>query len=133
MEDELDDLDEDMDYLDDENYNVIFEKLKSEWLLAEIEHSVSKTASEAFWRIGLKYFPKLQTAAARPKKTPQFQSIRNQMHNDLIPPIDLDFAYKHKRTGEVTIVSDTITPMRRFPTSEYEKLYEIGTVEVSQY
>ena len=53
------------------------------------------------------------------------------MHVDLVPNIDLDFAYKDKISGEVVVVRDTITPLKRYPRSRYEKLYEIGSVSVS--
>ena len=114
-----------------EDYDTVYEKLKSEWILAEIDHRVSKTASEAFWKIGLMYFPKIHAALGRRKKIPQFKSVRNKMYEDLVPPVDLEIGYKDKSTGEISVVKDSVTPLKRFPASKYEKIYEIGTLKVS--
>ena len=96
----------------------------------EIDHSVSKCASEQFWKIGLQYFHRLNNAFGT-KKTNQFNSIRKKIYKDKIPPIDLEIGYKDKTSGEVILVNDNITPVKQFPPSKFEKLYEIGTVQVS--
>lgn len=114
-----------------ENYSEIFKHLKSRWILTEIHHSVSKSASEAFWKIALMNFHKLQSSLNK-KKTPQFKSIRRQMHKDLVPEIELEIAYKEKSSGEVIIIMDTVTPLKRFSPAKFEKLYEIGTVKVNK-
>ena len=114
-----------------EDFNTILEKLKSEWIEAEIDHCVSKTASDVFWRIGLNYFPKLEAAfGRRRKKVSQFKSLRRTMYDELVPPIELEIAYRDKSTGEISVVKDTNTPLKRFSSSKYEKLYEIGTIKV---
>ena len=127
--------DSERDFMNDEDenhdYNTVFNNLKSEWILTEIDHCVSKSASEAFWKLGLKYFTKLANAAGRKKKTPIFKSIRRKMYADLLPPVQLEIGYKNKDTGEIEIVKDTITPMKKYCSTKYEKLYEIGTVKVS--
>ena len=137
-EQEVDRLSEDLsDFSEDEaeleDYQSILDDLKSKWLLTEIDHCVSKTATEAFWKLGLLYFPKLCAArvATKKKKTSQFQTLRNKMYNDLVPPIDLHIGYKNKRTGEIVTVHDTVTPIKRFSPNNFEKLFEIGTVKVS--
>ena len=115
---------------DVEDYDSILKQLKSKWILVEIDHSVSKSASELFWKLALHYFPKLHSCIGK-KKTPQFKTIRRHMYNNLVPPIQLEIGYKDRNSGEVTIVKDTITPIKRFSPAKYEKLYEIGTVQVS--
>lgn len=100
-------------------------------MLAEVDHCVSKTASEVFWKIGLQYFHRLHTALGR-KKTSQFNSIRRQLFKDKLPNIDIETGYKEKSSGEVVVVNESITPVKQFPQSRYEKLYEIGTVQVSK-
>ena len=122
---EEEDIDE-----EEEDYATVLEKLKSQWLLTEIHHSVSKTASEEFWRVSLEYFHKLESSRGRKKKTSQFKSIRRHMHHNLIPQIDLEIACKNRTTGQITFVKDTVTPLKRFSPSQYEKLYEIGSVKV---
>ena len=117
--------------IDVEDYSTILEKLKSKWLLTEINHSVSKTASDAFWKIGLLFFNELHAAPGRRKKTPQFKTVRRQMYRNLVPEIELEIGYRHKVSGEITVVKDSITPMKRFSTATFEKIYEIGTVKVN--
>lgn len=53
------------------------------------------------------------------------------MYKDLVPPVKLEIAYKNKVTGEIEIVEDTFTPVKKYASTQYEKLYEIGTVQVS--
>lgn len=130
QEDEISDIsDPEFEEQGEDDYDEILEQLKSQWLMTEITHSVSKTASEHFWRTALTYFSKLDTAPGK-KKTSEFKTIRRHMYNNMIPAIDLEICYKNKATGEIQIVNDTITQTRRFGPDQYEKLYEIGTVQV---
>ena len=103
---------------DVEDYDSILKQLKSKWILVEIDHSVSKSASELFWKLALHYFPKLHSCIGK-KKTPQFKTIRRHMYNNLVPPIQLEIGYKDRNSGEVTIVKDTITPIKRFSPAKY--------------
>lgn len=127
------DLTEEEDFLGevDEDYDSILKKLKSKWLCTEINHCVSKSASEAFWKLGLHFFPELHCALGRRKKTCQFKTIRKHMYDNLLPPVQLEIGYQSKSTGEITVVNDSITPLKRFPKDQYEKVYEIGTVKVN--
>ena len=115
-----------------EDYDSIFEDLKSKWLLTEINHSVSKCASESFWKIAVHYFPKLSSAIGR-KKTTQFKTIRRQLHNDLLPNIDLEIVYKNKVSGQLHTVRNSVTPVKNYPSDKFEKLYEIGTIKVCYF
>ena len=121
----------DNEFIDDgQDYSTIFKELKSQWMQTEILHCVSKTASEAFWKLGMLYFTKL-AHASRKKKIPVFRTIRDKMYNDLVPPVHLEIGYKNKESGEIEIVNDTVTPVKRYSSTKYEKLYEIGTVKVN--
>ena len=121
----------DNEFIDDgQDYSTIFKELKSQWMQTEILHCVSKTASEAFWKLGMVYFTKL-AHASRKKKIPVFRTIRDKMYNDLVPPVHLEIGYKNKESGEIEIVNDTVTPVKRYSSTKYEKLYEIGTVKVN--
>lgn len=115
----------------DDDYDSIFAELKAKWLLTEQEHTASKTASDMFWKLSMEYFPRLEAAHGKRKNTPQFNSIRRKMYLDVLPPIQIEIGFKNKATGDIVVVNDTITPLKRFPNSNYEKLYEIGTVKVS--
>ena len=55
------------------------------------------------------------------------------MYKNLLPNLDIQIAYKEKTSGDVVTVNETSTPLKRYPQSRYEKLYEIGTVQVSFY
>lgn len=116
---------------EEEHYNDILKELKSQWLLTEIDHCVSKTASEAFWKLSLLYFSKLANAIGKKKKTPLFKSIRKNMITDLVPKVDLEIGYRNRTSGEILVVKDTTTPLKRFPLDKFEKIYEIGTMDVS--
>lgn len=131
--DNEDEDEEEDDFLngDVQDYDTILNDLKSQWLLTEAHHSVSKSASQAFWKLGLLYFTKLHTAPGRKKKTPLFKSIRNQMHKELLPPVSLEIGYKNLTSGEIVVVNDTVTPVKRFSPNNFEKLYEVASVEVS--
>ena len=137
-EEEMDVLrDDDSDFSnDDENdgegsddYHDILQKLKSSWIMSEIHHSVSKGASESFWRIGLELFPKLSGANGS-KKTPQFNYIRKKMYKDMVPNIDLEIGYKNRSSGEITVVNTTVTPVKNFSPAKFDKMFEIATVKV---
>ena len=114
----------------DENYDQIYEQLRSEWLLSEVNHRVSKTATDTFWRIGLKYFHKLHAALGH-KRTCQFKTIRRKIYDDKLPDVLLEIGYKNKTTGEVNVVNEKVTPIKQFSPTQYEKLFEIGSIKVS--
>ena len=113
------------------DYDTVFEKLKSEWLMTEITHHVSKTATDAFWSVGLKYFSMLSAARGRRKKTPQFKSIRRKIYLNSVPPVNLEIGYKDRTTNEIHIVNDTCTPLKRFSPTKFDKIFEIASIKVS--
>lgn len=113
-----------------ESYDEILEKLKSAWLLTEIRHRVSKSATDHFWRTALHFFHKLKSAPGN-KRTNQFKSVRRAMYTDVVPIISLEIGYKNRTTGEIEVVNDISTPLKRYSPHQYEKLYEIGTVKVN--
>ena len=117
---------------EDEHYDSIFEKLKSDWMLIEIDHKVSKTATDLFWDAALKYFPKLKSAPGN-KRTQKFKSIRRKTREETIPTITFQFGYENRETGEIEVVNQDTTPIKQFPPSMYEKKYEIGTIKVIIY
>ena len=129
-DDEIGSEDDNPPDLENEDYDSILKTLKSDWLVIESNHNVSKVASDLFWRKAMIHFPKLKSAPGN-KRTPQFKSIRRKMHEDLLPKISLEIGYKNRVTGEIEVVKDTCTPLKRFSPSRYEKLFEIGTIKVS--
>ena len=122
--------DEPFELEEEDDFSTIFDELKSQWQLTEINHCVSKTASEIFWRTALKYFPKLHGAKGK-KKTLQFKTIRRKMYDEKVPAVTMEIGYRNRDTGEIKIVKDSITQVKNFPPDKFDKLFEIGTVEVS--
>ena len=132
------DLEPDGDGNEDEFVNVndyesILLHLSKEWVKAEVNHRVSHAGSEAFWKLGMEWFFKMfQTKATQrvTRKTPQFAHIRRQLYKDYVPPVKIELAYKNRDSGSITIVEDSVTRRNEFPTPEYQKLWEISTIEV---
>ena len=54
------------------------------------------------------------------------------MHKDLVPDIDLEIGYKNLSTGEVFTVNDTKTQMKNYPSTSFEKIFEIATLKASK-
>ena len=99
-----------------------------------MHHRVSKSASEDFWRLASREFPKLSRARTDEmvyKKIPQFQILRKNLYKAHVPPISLKIAYQDLDTDEITVVEGQKTPVSQFSPSKYRKLYEIATVKVS--
>ena len=128
---DLEEDEEDFEQVDD--YYTILEYLAQQWILTEIDHQVSKVAANAFWLLAKTWFKKLFHAKEMQKikrKTPCFEHLRRRIHTANVPPIQMDIAYEHKATGEVSIVNEFITPKSRFPPNEFEKIWEVAHVKV---
>ena len=117
-----------------DDYLTLFNYLSKEWLKVEVNHHVSKVASEAFWNLGKKWFHHLfrtKEIQGVLRKTPTFVHIRRQFYKKYVPPVQMDVAYQNKENGELTILEGTeVIPRNRFPASQFHKLWEIGHVEV---
>ena len=118
---------------ENEDYNDALHELSKDWLEIEINHHVSKTATNKFWEVATKkIFPLFQAKKRQKveKKTPQFRSMREKLNRG-IPPISMEIGYVSKTTGELIVKKDLqTTPVREFPPSEYQKVYEIASVQV---
>lgn len=103
-------------------------------MVLEINHRVSKTCSESFWKLANDFFPLLYEAKKAQmirKKVPQFQSIRNNLHIENVPEIKMKVAFENKITGEIETLTD-LKSIPRYSPQTYKKLYEMATVEVNQ-
>ena len=139
-EDQGEDEDQDEDQDEDEEPVVIegtfqdlYEELSNEWLVTEVDHHVSKSASNAFWKLSNKYFHRVYLAKereGRTKKIPQFKQVRETLYAKKVPPISVEVAYKNNTTGEVVVEKGTTTPTSQYPPNLYCKLYEMATVKV---
>lgn len=113
-EDDVDDSDvpEDDDdseieeFLEPDDYETVFAHLSKEWLKVELNHNVSKVAANAYWKVGRDWFHRMFHAKELQnvtKKTPSFVHTRRKMHDELVPPINLEIAFQSKQTEEETI------------------------------
>ena len=119
---------------DERSYQELFEQVSRDWMDIELDHQVSKTASNLFWKIAsskmIKMFEKKRTENIG-RKTPQFQQIRRNF-NKTVPTISMDIGYIDKGTGELTVEHDLQqTPVKNYPPSQYKKAFEIAKVDVS--
>ena len=117
-----------------DEYMKILNQLSKEWFLAESEHNISKSASDALWNLGSKWFPLLYDAKRRQnirKNVPQFVHIRRRINEKNSPPITLKIAYEEKETGQVITINSKTTPTLQYPRSTHTKLHEIAFVEVN--
>ena len=106
-----------------------------EWLLLEMSHNVSKTASDMFWEVAKKLFHGLveeKMKCKKNKKIPTFTHIRRVLVSRNCPEIHLDLAYKTKATGEIVRLNDLQKiPVNEYKRSLYEPLYEIASIQVN--
>ena len=119
-----------------EYYSQILQSFSEAWMNIEMDHKVSKAASEAFWEAGAKWFPRLQGAKVNEvieTPIPQFVSLRNKMYINKVPPIELEFGYRNRETNEIIVRKCESAPVKEFNNRQYEKLYESASVKVKLY
>lgn len=118
------------------SYPAILEKLTEDWLMLESKHKTSKSASEDFWELAKKAFPKLYRAKIDEvvlKNIPKFVSQRRKLYNNNVPPVKLEIGYLDKETEDVIVVEDDKTPKSRFHPSKFQKLYQVASVKVNDF
>lgn len=128
------DPESDQDVTDD--YNELLTKLVEKWLVMEVKHRTSKCASEDFWDLAKDFFPKIARARIQEmvyKPIPKLRSQRNKTNDDNVPDINLEIGFSKKDNEEVTIVNEDTTPLKRFHPEQYNKLFEVATVQVIIY
>ena len=116
------------------DYKSLFTQFTKDWMLLEVNHRVSNRASNEFWSLAVKSFPRLLEAKqleGRTRKIPGFRSIRKHLHKNHIPEILMDVCYEVKATGDMIILNNLESiPVKKFPPSKYKKLYETAKVKV---
>lgn len=118
----------------EESYDSIYSKLTKKWLTLEVNHRMSLTASNEFWKLATSCIPTLIAAKTRERinrKIPQFRSIRQTLYKKYVPRISLEFGYEVKDTGDIIIMSDLeCAPTSKFPPTKFKKLYESAEIKV---
>ena len=110
----------------------ILQNLANKWIVTEISHRVSKTASNQFWSLANEMFHDMYEAKGNHgRKIPQFDQLRKKLYASNVPEIKLEIGYESKLNGEVTVVEAHSTPVSAFPPSTHRRLYEIASVDVS--
>ena len=115
------------------DFHTLKRELAEQWMLIEVAHRVSKTASNAFWRLANKMFPEVYEKKKEmdiKTKVPQFAHIRRILHVKKVPPISMEVAYENKETGEViTVKGLNKLPVSKFSPDKFTKLYEQASVK----
>ena len=133
---ETEDESEIEDFVEVDDYDTILAKMVEDWMDIELRHRVSKTASNLFWDLSRTCFHRLFRAKdlqSIKKKTLSFLHIRKKLHQERVPPVHMEMAFQNKDTGVVSVVRDTKTRKNEFQSHEFQKLWEIGHVEVTLF
>ena len=113
-----------------DEFTTVLEDLVKQWLLIELTHSVSKHATESFWKLALEFFPLLTSFNG--KKILQFQQLRKKLYTEYVPDISMCVTFQDRSTDELHILQDiTSIPKNRFPPQQSKKLYETAKVQAS--
>ena len=118
---------------DKTSYQYLLAHFAEEWMLNEVNHKVSKSASSDFWNVAAKWMFSISSAFNNEKKNkfPKFGHIRKKLKKQYVPRISLDTAFINKETKELTIAEDTERiPVKDFPPDKFEKVFEIASVQV---
>ena len=120
---------------DDElNSTKLVNELAEKWLVNEITHKVSKTASNQFWQLAMESIPAIsrkRQGEGLTKKVNGFIAKRRKLVSENSPEILMDIGYINKSNGQLEIVRDVkTTPVAKYPPSLYRKAYEIARVKV---
>ena len=102
-------------------------------MMIEINHKVSKEASNLFWMTANEMFHSVYVAKGDGgRKVPQFSHLREQMYLNKVPPINMEIGYQSKEDGEIVVAEYVnTTPVSQYPRCSYRRLYEIASVDVS--
>lgn len=147
------DIDVDPNVLNDENpddppddpdnddlqhdYESLLFQMSKKWYLTFLDHKVSITAAEEFWRISRLFWPKILQAKQEEgvtRKTPLFQNQRKFLDNRLCPDIHMEFTFLNIITGVVVKINSTTTPLKDYQRNpDYIKLYEEAHIQVRKF
>lgn len=109
--------------------------MTEQWVGIETNHRISKEASNSFWQLANKMFPKLYaTRGDEGRKIPQIPHLRKRLYDEKVPPVKLEVGFECKESRETIIVKDaTCIPVSKFPPNQYRRQYEIASVDVSMH
>ena len=115
----------------DNDYFRLLKAITEKWVLVELNHLVSKAASNAFWELSTSLIPALFETKRRlnvKRKTPQFVHLRRKLHKRILPTINHSTAFQAQ--GSTAIIDDVKDLERRNYEESHSKIYETASVEV---
>ena len=130
--------DDPTDDIDVENYFNLLQAFSKRWLSIQLTHNVSLKATDAFWKLAVNSLRKIYRARKLEKikkNIPQFTHVRRTLYAKDCPRVGMNFAYRHKQSEHVHLVSDMDkAPIQKFENDpDYQKLYEVAFVKVRIY
>ena len=124
--------DDDPDPEDPANeYYSMLQALSEKWLLVELEHTVSKAASNSFWGLATTILPSLFEAKNRlriTRKVPQFVHIRRKLHKQYVPAIHHKTAFQQE--GSQDVIHVDVPGLDPRLNDSHKKIFETATVSV---
>ena len=118
----------------EDNYESLLNGMTRKWYLTQLNHKVSASAADEFWKLGKEIWPKLMQAKEEEsirRKTPLFQNQRKKLSKELCPEVHMEFGFLNVSTGVTHKVSSHSTPCKEFDRNpEFIKLYEEAHIKV---
>ena len=118
---------------DSDAYNDILGSITKKWLLIQLTHNVSAAATNSFWDAAFDSIPMLNAAKGRwqsDKDVPGFINLRRKLYTKICPQVHMKFVYLKKSTNSIETVHCTKDPGKRYPKSQFMKLFEEAHIKV---
>ena len=113
-------------------YFKLLQGIAEKWILVEMNHTVSKAASNEFWKIATSLIPHLFTTKSQLKitrKTPQFIHLRRKLYKQFLPKIHRTTAYQEDGSDDIVEVPED-RQADFILTDSHHKIYETASVKV---
>lgn len=123
--------DNNIDLQDD--YHEMLKEVAEKWLLVQLTHRVSISASNSFWEFAVNSIPKLSQCKndrSIKKAIPGYIHLRRKMYKEQCPKVHMKFVYLNKNTEAIEIVHTNTNPAKQYNRINYVKLYEEAHFEV---
>ena len=122
----------DDDNIEVEDFPDMLNDVAEKWLMVQLTHQVSASATNAFWSVALQSIPNLvqcKTANSIKKNIPGYIHLRRKIYENECPEVKMKFVYQNKNTQAIEIVHSNTNPSREYDRNNYVKLYEEAHIE----
>ena len=93
-----------------------------------MNHHVSAAAANAFWDVAFKSIPPV---LEKKRKIAKFIQQRRKLVRDYCPQIHMEYCFRRKSDNAIIKHHGPSAPVKAYQSNEkYEKLYEMGYIEV---